>query len=87
MSISNLYDLNVNQTAFVKALNGEPALCQRLREMGFCEFAEIKKVMHGTCLVCHVCGVNVALNKHIAQNIVVETIPPADYFTGHPSSR
>ncbi len=70
----NLYDIEVNQPARVKSLHGEPAVCQRLREMGFCEFAEVRKLTHGSCLICHVCGVNVALSKYLAKNIVVEKI-------------
>ena len=70
----NLYDIEINQPVRVKALHGEPAVCQRLREMGFCEFAEVRKLSHGSCLICHVCGVNVALSKYLAKNIVVEKI-------------
>ncbi len=86
----NLYDVAVNQRVRVKALSGEAAVCQRLREMGFCEFAEVRKVAQGSALICHVCGVNVALSKYLAKNIFVETIPaPAPPLAGqacrHPS--
>ena len=74
-SDKTLYDVAVNQRVRVKAISAEAAVCQRLREMGFCEFAEVRKVSHGSALVCHVCGVNVALNKYLAKNILVEAIP------------
>ena len=84
----NLYDIEVNQPARVKALHGEPAVCQRLREMGFCEFAEVRKLTHGSCLICHVCGVNVALSKYLAKNIVVEKIhPPSHRSPSHNSQK
>ena len=73
---TNLYDIEINQPVRVKSIHGEPAVCQRLREMGFCEFAEVRKLTHGSCLICHVCGVNVALSKYLAKNIVVEKIHP-----------
>ena len=71
---STLCDVSVNLPVRIKALNAEPAVCQRLREMGFCEFAEVRKVAHGSALICRVCGVKVALSKYLAKNIVVETI-------------
>ena len=76
MSTTNLLDANVNCTVRVKQLKGEPAVCQRLREMGFCELAQVKKVSESGACLCQVCGshVKVALSKYLAQNIVVETI-------------
>ena len=73
-SEATLCDVSVNLPVRIKALHGEPAVCQRLREMGFCEYAEIRKVSQGSALLCHVCGVNVALSKYLAKNILVETI-------------
>lgn len=74
----NLCDAKVNTPMRVKALlHGEPGVCQRLREMGFCEFAEIRKVSQGSALICRVCGVNVALSKYLAKNIIVEPIEAA----------
>lgn len=74
---STLCDVSINLLVRIKALNAEPAVCQRLREMGFCEFAEIRKVAHGSALLCHVCGVKVALSQCLAKNILVETIDPS----------
>ena len=74
VKVSTLCDVSVNLPVRIKALNAEPAVCQRLREMGFCEFAEVRKVSHGSALICRVCGVKVALSKYLAKNIVVETI-------------
>ena len=75
-AINTLHDVSVNLPVRIKALNAEPAVCQRLREMGFCEFAEVRKVSQGSALICRVCGVKVALSRYLAKNIVVETIQP-----------
>ena len=76
VKVSTLCDVSVNLPVRIKALNAEPAVCQRLREMGFCEFAEVRKVSQGSALICRICGVKVALSKYLAQNILVEAIQP-----------
>ncbi|MFM8653354.1 MAG: ferrous iron transport protein A, partial [Verrucomicrobiota bacterium] len=48
--------------------------CQRLREMGFCENALVKKIRGGADLVCWVCGTRVALSARLARQILVETV-------------
>ncbi len=72
----NLCDVSVNIPVRIKALQGEPSMCQRLREMGFCEFAEVRKISQSGSLICHVCGSKVALSKYLAKNILVERIDP-----------
>lgn len=56
------------------ALEAKPAQCQRLREMGFCESAEIVKLSHGAALVCQVCGTRLALSKELAKDILIEPL-------------
>lgn len=58
-------------------LLGQPALCQRLREMGLCESAEIIKVGQGAAVLCQVCGTRVALSRDLAEAIVIETLATA----------
>ena len=74
--IRTLNDIAVGQPVRIKELRGEETVCQRLREMGFCEFAEICKVAHHNGLICRVCDGKVALSKDLADNIVVETVDP-----------
>ena len=45
--------------------------CERLRSMGFCESMEIKKLSNGRNLLCSVCGTKMALNKKLADQILV----------------
>ena len=58
----------------VKHLAGSPALCQRLREMGFCEEAEVEKLSHHHLLLCAVCGTRLAIDRETARQIVVEPV-------------
>ena len=55
-------------------LQAKPAQCQRLREMGFCESAEIIKLSQGAALVCQVCGTRLALSKDLAKDIWIEPV-------------
>jgi ferrous iron transport protein A len=56
-------------------IEGQPETCHRLREMGFCERAEVQKISGGSCLICKVCGVRMALSQRLAQSVFVEPIP------------
>lgn len=58
-------------------LLGQPALCQRLREMGLCESAEIIKVRQGAAILCQVCGTRVALSHDLAESIMIEPVAAA----------
>ena len=58
----------------IHALNGAVEVCQRLREMGFCESAVVQKISGQSTLLCQVCGMRVALGEGVAQHITVEII-------------
>jgi Fe2+ transport system protein FeoA len=47
---------------------------QRLCELGFCENACIRKIIHGTALICSVAGVRVAISAALAGKIFVREI-------------
>ncbi len=69
-----LSELPVGSAGRVRALTGEAEVCQRLREMGFCESAVIQKISGQHTLVCQLCGTRIALSERAAQHIVVELI-------------
>lgn len=69
-----LTELPVGAPARVCALEGGADLCQRLREIGFCESAVIEKVSGEKTLLCQVCGTRIALSDRAARHIVVEMI-------------
>ena len=69
-----LADLPVGVSGRVFALQGEPAVCSRLREMGFCESAVIERLGGRKTLLCELCGVRMALNDRAAAHVLVELI-------------
>ncbi len=60
------------QRVRVQQLDGQPDLCHRLREMGFCEFAEVKILNSGGAMLCQVCNSKVCLSHQLAQAILVK---------------
>jgi ferrous iron transport protein A len=67
--------VRAGETVRVTRLAGQPALCYRLREMGFCEMAEVRIMQNNGALVCQVCGSRVGLSRELADSIFVQ--PPA----------
>ena len=59
----------------IRELRADPTACLRLRELGFCESAQVSKLAAGGNLICHVCGVRVALAQRLGELVFVE---PAD---------
>lgn len=60
----------------IKRLLAEPAQCQRLREMGFCEEQQIRLLLRSHNVVCRVCDVRFGLCAKLADCIWVEPLPP-----------
>ncbi len=69
-----LTELPVGAAGRVCELDGQPELCQRLREIGFCESAVIEKIAGEKTLICLLCSTRIALSDRAAQHIVVELI-------------
>jgi ferrous iron transport protein A len=69
-----LTELPAGMPGRVAALSGQADLCQRLREMGFCESALIQRIAGKHMLICQLCGARVALSNRAARNILVEPI-------------
>jgi ferrous iron transport protein A len=69
-----LTELPSGATGRVCELSGKAEVCQRLREMGFCESAVVDKISGRHTLLCQLCGVRIALSSGAAQHIVVELI-------------
>ncbi len=49
--------------------------CEQLRNLGFCESIQVRKLANGRNLICSVCGTRVALSSDLADQVKVE---PAD---------
>jgi ferrous iron transport protein A len=67
-----LCQLPAGESGRVRALNGEAAFCQRLREMGFGERAFVTKVGGRGPFICVVNGCRLALSHDAAACILVE---------------
>ena len=74
----SLRELPKGRKARVFRLEGEPVACQRLREMGFCEKAEVKVLNNHGPVICQVCGSKVGLSKEIADAVFVEPVTTAE---------
>jgi ferrous iron transport protein A len=55
----------------VERIEGQPAVCHRLREMGFCETAVVQVLNNSGALLCQVCGARVCLSSKLAESIFV----------------
>lgn len=58
----------------VRALCGGEDFCQRVREMGFGEFALITKISGTGPFLCQINGTRIALSHSAAKNILVEQV-------------
>lgn len=55
-------------------LAGDPSVCLRLREIGFCESAVIEKIAGKRMLICQLCETRIALSDAAASHILVEPV-------------
>jgi ferrous iron transport protein A len=68
----NLSQIKTNTSVVVLSLSSHE--CSRLREMGFCEKAKIKKIKDGRLLICDICNCKIAISKELAEGIEVEVL-------------
>lgn len=74
----DLCEARVGTRLRVRGLKGQPAVCQRLRELGFCELAEIYKLADHGALICQVCGTRIAVSRKLGREILVEAVAKAN---------
>ena len=48
--------------------------CDRLRDLGFCEQLQVRKLAHGRNLICSVCDTKMAISKDLADQVIVEPV-------------
>ena len=61
----------------IKKLSTDPAMSERLRELGFCEEQQIKLVSRDSNFICQVCNARLGISEELAKSIFVEAIPVA----------
>lgn len=67
-----LPQISKGQKVRVQKLEGHESVCNRLREMGFCEESEVRILNNSGAMLCQVCGSKVCLSRKIADSILVE---------------
>ena len=63
-------------------LGGKEAINNRLRELGFCEAATVKKISGSSTVICEVCGTKLALGADLAKLIHVTPLRTATHVGG-----
>ncbi len=69
-----LPDMPKGTVARVQRIDGEHTACQRLREMGFCEEAEIRILKSEGSVICQICGSRVGLSRQVANAVHVAPV-------------
>lgn len=74
-----LCDVCAGERVLVECLQGDSGECQRLREMGFCENAQVEMIAQNAAFICKVCDSKIIISEGLAQNIIVGQCPkPAE---------
>ncbi len=71
-STMTLNQVGVGCDVRIQLLNG-PA-CDRLRDLGFCEQLQVRKLADGRNLICSVCGTRMAISRELAEQVMVNPV-------------
>jgi len=48
--------------------------CARLRDLGFCESMQVRKLADGRNMICSVCGTRMAISRELAEQVQVSPL-------------
>jgi Fe2+ transport system protein FeoA len=48
--------------------------CDRLRDLGFCEELQVRKLAGGRNLICSICGTRLAISRELAEQVIVSPV-------------
>lgn len=68
-SAMTLNQVGVGCDVTIRFLSGPG--CERLRDMGFCEQMQVRKLSAGRNLICSVCGTRMAISRELADQVLV----------------
>lgn len=68
-SAMTLNQVAVGCDVMIRFLSGPG--CERLRDMGFCEELQLRKLAGGRNLICAVCGTRMAISRELANQVMV----------------
>jgi ferrous iron transport protein A len=83
MAIMTVQDLEINSLqSLAQAQVGcdfqirylEGPGCEQLRNLGFCETLQIRKLAGGRNLICSVCGTRLAVSSNLAEQVMVSPV-------------
>jgi Fe2+ transport system protein FeoA len=70
----NLSRAKCGERLKIVSLKSNPTASQRLRELGFCEMNEVRKVSDNGALICKLLGCRVAIARDLGSEIMVEPV-------------
>jgi ferrous iron transport protein A len=71
-SLQSLSQAQVGCDFQIRYLDG-PA-CHQLRNLGFCESLQVRKLSGGRNLICSVCGTRLAVSSELAEHVKVTPV-------------
>jgi ferrous iron transport protein A len=71
-SALTLNQVGVGCDVRIRVLSGPS--CERLRDLGFCEQLQVRKLSGGRNLICSVCGTRMAISRELAAQVLVEAV-------------
>jgi len=73
-ALSPLNNVKAGTSVRIKELSAAPEMCQRLREIGFCEEQVIRPITTQENFICQVCNSRLAISSELARMILVEPV-------------
>ncbi len=71
-SAMTLNQVKVGCDAQIRLLSGPG--CDRLRDLGFCEQLQVRKIAGGRNLICSICGTRMAISRELAEQVLVSPL-------------
>jgi ferrous iron transport protein A len=71
-SAMTLNQVKVGCDVQIRVLSGPS--CERLRDLGFCEQLQVRKLAGGRNLICSICGTRMAISRELAEQVLVSPI-------------
>ncbi len=71
-SAMTLNQVKVGCDVQIRVLSGPG--CERLRDLGFCEKLQLRKLTSGRNMICSICGTRMAISQELAEQVLVSPV-------------
>ena len=71
-SAMTLNQVKVGCDVQIRVLSGPG--CDRLRDLGFCEELQLRKLTSGRNMICSICGTRMAISRELAEQVLVSPV-------------